>query len=138
MAAKKRKAKARKKKATTRSQRGRSAKTKGKVGEREFAKKLRKMGFVAARRGQQRSGVDQDDVIGGIPNTHAEVKRTERLSLYKAIEQAANDAQKGEVPYVAHRRNGDKWLLVIRLADVRKFAEGVLDETAVEIAELLA
>ena len=96
---------------------------KGARGEREWAEFLRhRMGCKDARRGQQFSGSpDSPDVVGGIPGTHPEVKRTERLSLYAAMRQAIDDCGES-VPYVAHRRNREDWLVVIRAEAVEEFS----------------
>jgi hypothetical protein len=92
----------------------------------EWAAWLRAIGFEDARRGQQFSGgPDSPDVMGGIPGTHAEVKRTEALRIYAAVEQAVREAGKGEVPYVAFRSNREDWLVILRAWDVRAFGEAI-------------
>ena len=95
---------------------------KGKRGERELAQELRSKGFSGARRGQQFSGIEGDDVVG-IPGVHIECKRTETLSIYKALEQADEDAQDGEVPVVFHRRSGKAWIAFVYLDDIDAFIE---------------
>ncbi len=104
---------------------------KGKVGEREFSALLRAQGYTEARRGQQyRGGGDSPDVVG-VPGVHHEVKRTERLALYDAVDQARRDAADGAMPVVAHRCNNDKrrgscrgeWLFVLGPADYFKLIE---------------
>ncbi len=100
-----------------------NSRQKGAKGEREFAAWLNAT-FPAlnARRGCQFQGSkDSPDVAGGIPGTHAEVKRVEALNVGKAMLQAIRDAG-GNLPYVAHRRNKGEWLLTLRAADVRLFA----------------
>ena len=98
---------------------------KGKVGEREWRDVLRSMGYADARRGQQYAGgADSPDVVGGIPGTHAEVKRVERLVIDDAIAQAVAECG-ASVPYVAHRRNRGEWLVTIRARDVEAFARAV-------------
>lgn len=90
---------------------------KGKAGEREAAALLKQYGFEA-RRGQQFSGGgDSPDVVHNIPNVHIEVKRTETLSIYKAMEQAREDCA-GKVPVVLHRRNGKEWLAILPAGDL--------------------
>lgn len=93
---------------------------KGKRGEREVAELFREFGYEA-RRGQQfHGGGDSPDVrVEGLP-LHVEVKRTETLSLYAAMQQAANDAEIGRVPTVWHKRNGRPWLVIM---DARDFLE---------------
>lgn len=100
-----------------------NANQKGKRGEREAAGLLKEYGFEA-RRGQQFSGGgDSPDVVHNIPNVHIEVKRTETLSVYKAMEQAKEDGP-GKVPVVMHRRSGKEWLAILPMKDLlRMFQE---------------
>lgn len=93
---------------------GRKSKEKGKRGEREFAKLCREQGYEA-RRGQQYNGISGEDVVG-LPGVHVEVKRTEALRIYDAMEQAQQDAN-GKIPIVAHRKNGREWLVIMRADD---------------------
>lgn len=97
-----------------------NSRTKGNVGEREWAKWLRdNLGCADACRGQQhRGGPDSPDVRNGIPGTHCEVKRVERLNLEAAMEQAEDEAGEYEVPYVAHRKNRKPWNITIRAKDL--------------------
>lgn len=90
-----------------------NSRNKGAAGEREFAELLRAKGWPNARRGQQRSGVDQADVIDGPPGVHWEVKRVQALNVWRALEQAASDAAPGETPVVAFRRNGGEWFAAL-------------------------
>ena len=91
---------------------------KGKRGERELAEVLREHGWRGAVRGQQRSGLDQADVVGGPAGWHFECKRVERLSLWPAWEQAQRDARAGGAGAgiaVVTRRNSSPWLAVVEL-----------------------
>lgn len=92
-----------------------------------------------ASRGQQfKGGGDSPDVsCPSLPGIHFEVKRTEAISIYRAMEQAAHDAGRGVMPTVVHRRNGEEWLVVMRAADWIKFARHHLTDEAKEIAELI-
>lgn len=104
-----------------------NSRQKGARGEREWAAYLRELGFADARRGQQFSGSpDSPDVAGGIPGTHPEVKRVERLNLHDAMKQAVRDAGHA-IPYVAHRRNRGEWLVTLRADDLQLFAAALLD-----------
>lgn len=85
---------------------------KGARGEREWAEFLRDHGWPHARRGQQRSGVDQADVIDGPLGYHWEVKRVEQLNVWAALRQAERDAGEN-VPAVAMRRNRTPWVVVL-------------------------
>lgn len=95
---------------------GKMSRDKGKRGELELAKLLRQHGYDA-RRGQQFSGANGDPDVVGLPGIHIEVKRVEKLNLYKAMQQAENDAREGEAPAVFHRRNGEYWLVTMELED---------------------
>lgn len=89
------------------------SRNKGKVGELEVAAMLREHGFDA-RRGQQFSGSpDSPDVVTDLEGHHVEVKRTERLDLYAAVDQAAADAPEGAMPVVFHRRSRKPWVVIM-------------------------
>lgn len=101
-----------------------NSKQKGKRGELEWAQFLRDMGCPDARRGQQYKGTgDSPDVVGGITDTHCEVKRVERLNLEKAMSKAVDEATFGNVPYVAHRTNNSPWKVTILAADMIRFSQ---------------
>lgn len=107
--------------------------SKGKRGEREWAKWLRdNCDCKDARRGQQyQGGADSPDVVCGIPNTHCEVKRVESLNLGKAMAQSIADSGDA-IPYVAHRKNLGDWMVTVRADDLVAFARlivGADDET---------
>ncbi len=96
---------------------GRMSRAKGARGEREWAQFLRGYG-LHARRGQQFSGSpDSPDVVCGDMPIHWEVKRTESLSVYKALEQASNDCGTDNTPVVAHRRSRRDWLVILTAED---------------------
>lgn len=97
---------------------GAMSRRKGKVGERELAAALSAAGFPAHRGVQYHGGPESPDVVCEcLPGVHWEVKRTERLHLYAALQQATNDAH-GRVPIVAHRANGSPWVAILRLDDL--------------------
>lgn len=109
-----------------------NSRDKGKRGELEIAKILRNYGYDA-RRGQQYSGANGDPDVTGIPGFHLEVKRVEKLNLYKAVEQSVEDAREGEIPLVVHRKNNHTWLVTLRLEDMleviqRKWEEAMANE----------
>ena len=93
-----------------------NSKQKGARGEREWAKICREQGFTEARRGQQYSGIEGEDVIG-LPGIHIEVKRVERLNISNAIRQAVRDKKEEEMPIVAHRKDREEWLVTMRAED---------------------
>jgi hypothetical protein len=91
---------------------------KGKRGEREWSHYLEDHGF-AARRGQQYcGGTDSPDVIcEDLAEYHFEVKFSERLSLWRAIEKAGLDGGIDKVPVVVHRANYKPWVVIMLASD---------------------
>lgn len=101
---------------------GITSRNKGKRGEREAAAELSRLFGVEARRGRQYQGGDESpDVVADIPGVHVEVKRTEKLSVYEAVEQAVSEGG-DNLPLVLHRRNNKPWLAVVRLDDLPQLA----------------
>lgn len=91
---------------------GKMSRQKGKVGEREVAALLREHGFAGQRGVQYQGGPDSADVIG-LPGWHIEVKRAERISIYPALDQAAEDMGPHKKPVVFHRTNGSYWVAIM-------------------------
>ena len=95
---------------------------KGACGERELASRITELFGVPARRGQQfRGGSDSPDVVHGLAGLHLECKRTEKLRLWEALDQAASDAG-ARVPAVCHRPNRRDWVVIVKLADLPRMA----------------
>jgi hypothetical protein len=67
---------------------------------------------------------------------HVEAKRTERLELYAALDQATSDAPRGTVPIVWHRRNLKPSVVVVETARLVDLARAVLE--ALDPARLAA
>lgn len=109
-----------------------NSKRKGKVGELELARKLRELGYDT-RRSVQYNGKEEEgqaDLLG-LPGIHIECKRTEKLSLYDAVNQAKRDSEgKEEIPVVFHRKNHCEWVAILPLEDFikiyREYASGIL------------
>ena len=100
-----------------------NSRLKGKTGELELASELRKIFGANARRGQQFSGsYDSPDIVHNIDGLHIECKRTEKLNLYAAMEQAKRDAG-DKTPVVCHRKNRRDWVMVIELARLKDLIE---------------
>ena len=100
------------------------SKEKGKLGEREVAALLKAHGFQA-RRGQQfAGGGDSPDVVHNIPGLHIEVKRTEQLNIYAALEQAFQDRKMGEYAAVFHRKNQKKWVVIMDAEELLSLVKG--------------
>lgn len=103
-----------------------NSRTKGAVGERELAAVLTEIFGVACRRGQQFKGGQDSPDVAGLPGIHVESKRTERLSLYNAVDQAVGDAG-SNVPVVMHRCNRREWVAIVRLEDLTRLAKAICD-----------
>jgi Holliday junction resolvase len=104
---------------------GRMSKQKGKRGEREAAKALSEVLQCSARRGVQfQGGPDSPDVVTDIPDTHIEVKRTERFQMWPALNQAKEDAN-GKTPLVLTRQNGKDWVLVMELSNLPNLLKSI-------------
>jgi Holliday junction resolvase len=97
-----------------------NSKRKGKRGELNFANFCKSKGFQT-RRGQQYNGIEGEDVVG-IEGVHVEVKRTEFLRLYEAMKQSIAECQ-GKVPIVAHRKNNEEWVVIMRAEDFLKMVK---------------
>lgn len=109
---------------------GAKSRNKGKRGELEAAAALREHLGIEARRGRQYQGSDESpDVKHSLHGVHVEVKRTEFLNLYKAIDQASDECADGDVPIILHKRNARNqhdnkpWLVIVRLKDLSELAE---------------
>ena len=107
---------------------GRMSRQKGKRGEREAAAELGAILGVDARRGvQYQGGPDSPDVVlPGVP-IHVEAKRTERLSLWSAIEQAKADAPSGSVPCVWHKANRKPSVIIVETDRLWEFVHAIVD-----------
>ncbi len=97
---------------------------KGKRGELELAKWLSERGHTARRGQQYRGGGDSPDVVCDSLPLHFEVKRTERLRLHEAVEQAIADAAEGQTPVVAYRASRRPWLAILKLDDLLTLIRG--------------
>jgi hypothetical protein len=104
---------------STRIQTMTNSKQKGKRGELELVKMLKKL-FPGPnwRRSQQYCGMDdgEPDVVG-VHSLHIECKRVESgtKTLYKWIDQAERDAENGQIPVVMHRASLQPWLVIVPL-----------------------
>lgn len=93
-----------------------NSRAKGARAERELAKILREHGFEDARRGQQFSGLEGEDVVG-IPFVHIECKNVQRLNLRDAMAQSERDAREDQYPVVMHKKDRMPWLVTLNLED---------------------
>lgn len=103
-----------------------NSRAKGAAGERELSKVLGDILGVQMRRGQQYSGLAGNADVVGVDGIHIECKRVQSLNVSKAIEQSIRDAKTGSVPVVAHRKNGEQWLLTCCLDDLVDLARVIV------------
>lgn len=106
-----------------------NSRSKGARGERNAAAALNDTcPHAHARRGQQRSGTETsaDLVTPGMPDLWVEVKRVQRLNVHAVMAKAAEQAG-ALTPVVLHRKNGEEWLLTIRLDDLPILARNALN-----------
>jgi hypothetical protein len=110
---------------------GRMSRQKGKRGEREAAAELGQLLGVAARRGVQfQGGPDSPDVVLDGVAIHVEAKRVERLQLWAAIEQAAEDSPPGKVPVVWHKSNRRPSVVIVETSRLLELAREIVRATS--------
>ena len=95
-----------------------NSRQKGKRVERLWRDQLREAGFLKAFRGQQYCGAagNADVVCPELPSMHFEVKGVQNLNVLNAVKQAINDCG-DKTPVVAHKKNGEPWLITMLAAD---------------------
>lgn len=98
-----------------------NSRAKGRLGEQEFVLFLKEIGFEDARRSEQYSGageIDSADIVcESLGFLHFEIKRVQALNIDVAYAQAYRDKNSGQVPVVAHRKNGKDWLITLAAND---------------------
>jgi len=105
---------------------GSMSKRKGAAGEREAAAKLNEVLGTHLHRGRQyHGGPESPDLAGDLPGIHLEVKRSERLRLYEALEQARHDASVTQVPAVMYRANCKPWVIVVEVEQIVRLLDVV-------------
>ncbi len=101
-----------------------NSRAKGAVGERELAAEFNRLFATNARRGQQYSGIEGEDVVG-LTGIHVESKRVQALNIHNAVEQAVRDSKQLKVPAVFHRKNHKPWLVTVQLDDLESFVRAM-------------
>lgn len=92
-----------------------NGKQKGKRGELELVKAINGYGYETRRSVQYNGKAEegQPDLLG-LPKIHIECKRTEKLKLYDAVDQAKRDSEGTDMlPVVFHRKNNCEWLAIM-------------------------
>lgn len=99
---------------------------------------LRRIGFARSERCQQYQGLGSDgDVRTPDVPIHWEVKGRRRISLYRWMDQACNDARRGRVPAVLAKADGRPWLLMVRAEDLPQLVQAC-KEAGIGIAQVEA
>ncbi len=96
---------------------GKSSQRKGRGGEIELSKILRKYGYNVRPAEALNYGTIPDLI--GLEGIHIECKRVEKLNLSKAMEQAVRDVKRFNdgAPTVFHRKNRGAWMVTMNLED---------------------
>jgi Holliday junction resolvase len=101
-----------------------SQRRKGADGEREVVELLHAHGWPQARRNFGSGSAGGGDVANGPEGVVLEVKRHRgRLDLPAAVRQAESACAPGDVPVVAHRRDGEPWRATLPLEDLLELLE---------------
>jgi len=114
---------------------GRMQRSKGARGERELARELvrvlneggtkNNVAPGSIYRSVQHAGKEGAGDVLGVAGVHIESKRTESLSVYKAMEQAVDDCG-NDIPIVCHKRNLQVWLCICELHDLVKLSRAIV------------
>jgi hypothetical protein len=108
---------------------GKAEKERGKRGERLWRDECRAAGFQDARRGVQYSAAEgnADVVVPSMPGFWCECKFVDRLNITSAMRQATE--QSGDlIPYVAHKRSGEKFMVTMHASDWFKLVKAYLED----------
>lgn len=92
---------------------GRASRTKGRSGEQEVARLFRAAGYDCERVPNSGGLRLKGDLYGNVP-AHIEVKRTERLELWRALRQAEDECG-DKTPVLVFRRSRSPWYAAVPL-----------------------
>lgn len=116
-----------------------NSRAKGARGELELAHEIKERFGWKARRTQQfagNTGDASDVVVAELPQVHLEVKRTERLNVALAFQQALRDATfAGKLPVLFHKKNRQPWMVTYRLEDLIQVAEQVIAASTMRMGQ---
>ena len=92
-----------------------NSRAKGKRGELEVVERLGRR-WPGCKRNLDQFADDKRDILeaGGY---HWQVKRTENLRIWAALEQAETERDPDDTPVVVFRRNRSEWYVALRLDD---------------------
>jgi hypothetical protein len=89
-----------------------NSRAKGKRGELEFIQRHLLPHWPEAKRNIDQFGDDKRDCLE-VAGVHWQIKRVERLNIWKAMDQARDEAAEHDLPVVAHRINRMPWLCTL-------------------------
>lgn len=97
---------------------GSKSQRKGASGEKELCEIFQQHGYTSVQRPPAPSYGRQPDLVG-LEGIHVECKRSERLNIHEAMQQAQRDADAfcDGFPTVFHRRNRSPWLVTMKMED---------------------
>lgn len=101
----------------------RRPKSKGTRGEKEVQELLRDAGYTRTKRNLGSGAQGGGDLIESIPGHSIEVKRVERLNVWKALAQCEAAASPTDVPLLVFRRNRSRWYACVPLDDYLPLVE---------------
>lgn len=93
-----------------------NSRAKGARGETEFIKAFLAPYWPEAKRNLDQFGADKRDCLE-IAGVHWQIKRVEKLNINKGMDQARGEANRGDIPIVAHRINRAPWLCTLDAED---------------------
>lgn len=95
---------------------GRRSKRKGKVGESQVVNIAKANGCPQAERDWKTPQLDGD--VAGIPHTHLECRRRERIDIIVWSREVEAKARNDNIPVVAYRKSHEPWRASLPLADL--------------------
>lgn len=94
-----------------------NSRAKGKKGEQEFINLHLRPYWPEACRNADQTKDDKNDCLN-VAGVHWQIKRTESLRVWDALEQAESEAASTDLPVVAFRRNRSRWYCVVDAAEL--------------------
>jgi hypothetical protein len=94
-----------------------NSRSKGKAGELEVIKILCEYWPKACRNLDQARGSSGQDVLN-TEGIHFQIKRTERLEIWKALEQTHSEAAELDLPVLVFRRSRSEWHACLPLEEL--------------------
>lgn len=106
-----------------------NSRQKGARGEREAAKVWSYLfPHLDSKRGQQRSGLEQADVVDVCDDFHIEVKRYQKFAIWKFILQIRRDKKENQIGVLQYRPDGDTdWQVSVSMKDLIPFARKIVE-----------